>query len=64
MVAIRHTVDQILGDGHLFRDAVIFFILANELISILENAGLTGLPVPQVILWAVEVLRAKGEKEV
>lgn len=61
MVAIGHTVDQLLGDDHLVRDTVIFFYIANELISILENAGRIGLPIPSVIQKAVDVLRAKGE---
>lgn len=60
MVAIGHTVDQILGGGHLFRDAIIFFYLANELISILENAGRVGVPIPPIIQRAVQLLREKG----
>lgn len=60
MVAIGHTVDQILGEGHLFRDAVIFFYLANELISILENAGRMGVPIPPIIQKAIQLLRDKG----
>jgi toxin secretion/phage lysis holin len=61
MVAIAHLVDTALGDGHLLRDATIFFFLANELHSILENAGRVGLPVPDPIKRAVEVLKGKGE---
>ena len=36
----------ILGQGDVLRTAVIFFYIANEGISILENASLLGLPVP------------------
>lgn len=64
IVAVAHLVDTAIGDGHLFRDAAIFFYVANELISILENAGRIGLPIPQAIQKAVEILRAKGEREV
>ncbi|MNI70574.1 Holin family protein [compost metagenome] len=39
IVAVAHLVDTALGDAHLFRDAAIFFYIANELISLLENAG-------------------------
>ncbi|WP_376786094.1 phage holin family protein [Brevibacillus laterosporus] len=35
--------------------------MANELLSILENAGRIGLPVPDVVKRAVEVLKDKGE---
>lgn len=62
LVAAAHLVDTALGDGHMFRDATIFFYLANELLSILENAGRVGLPVPEVITRAVDVLKGKGEQ--
>src|SRR5690606_20413472 len=39
VVAVAHLVDTALGDAHLFRDAAIFFYLANELLSITENTG-------------------------
>lgn len=61
MVAIAHLVDTALGDGNLLRDATIFFYLANELLSIVENAGRVGLPVPDPIRRAVEALKERGE---
>lgn len=60
MVAVAHLVDTALGDAHIVRDATIFFYLANELLSIIENSGRIGLPVPEPIQRAVEVLRSKG----
>lgn len=41
---------------------VIAFI-ANETISIIENAGLMGVPIPAVIVKAIEVLKKKTESE-
>jgi len=61
VVAIAHLVDTALGDAHLFRDAAIFFYLANEVLSITENLGRIGAPIPGIIKQAVEVLRGKGE---
>ncbi len=62
MVAIGNLVDQALGgDNNIFRDGVIFFYLANELLSIIENAGRIGLPIPEFIKNAVTVLKGKGE---
>ncbi|WP_083955798.1 holin family protein, partial [Brevibacillus parabrevis] len=61
MVAIAHLIDMSLGDQNFIRDATIFFYLANELLSIIENAGRIGLPVPELIKRAVEVLKGKGE---
>jgi len=62
VVAVAHLVDTALGDAHLFRDAAIFFYLANELLSITENTGRLGVPIPTAIQRAVEVLRGKGER--
>ena len=61
VVAVAHLVDSALGDAHLFRDAAIFFFLANELLSVIENAGRIGVPIPPVMQRAVEVLRGKGD---
>lgn len=61
LVAAAHVVDLIIGSNAMFRDAVIFFFIANELLSLIENAGKIGLPVPQVLKNAVEVLKGKGE---
>ncbi|WP_035502832.1 holin family protein [Parageobacillus thermoglucosidasius] len=62
LVAVAHLVDRAVGTNDLFRDATIFFYLANELVSIIENAGRMGLPVPQQVRQAVEVLQGKSEK--
>ena len=59
LVAVAHQVDKVLGDGSLIMDAVIFFYIANELLSILETAAKTDLPVPSVLKNAVNTL--KGE---
>lgn len=61
LVAVAHAVDSIMGDAHFVRDAVIFFYLANELLSILETVGKSGLPIPEVLRKAVETLNNKGE---
>ncbi|MGD0032562.1 phage holin family protein [Paenibacillus illinoisensis] len=60
MVAVGHLVDGILGDGHIFRDTVAFFYIANEMLSITENGGKLGAPIPNVIKQAIEVLKGKG----
>ena len=61
LVAVAHQVDSVLGDGSLIRDSVIFFYIANELLSILETVGKTNLPIPNVLRKAVETLNSKGE---
>ncbi len=58
IVLIACRLDLIMGTS-LVRDAVIIAYIVNELISIIENAGLMGIPVPAVITRAIEVLRKK-----
>lgn len=41
---------------------VIIGFIANELISIVENAGLMGIPLPSVITKAIDVLTKKGDE--
>ena len=61
VVAVAHLVDTTLGNAHLFRDAAIFFYLANEALSVTENLGRVGVPIPPAVQRAVEVLQGKGD---
>lgn len=65
VVAVGHILDtQLLGGGSsVCRSAVIGFYLANEGLSILENAGNLGLPLPQKLRAALEQLRDKDTEE-
>lgn len=48
MVGVGNIIDvQVLGQAGVLRTAVIFFYLSNEGVSMLENAGHLGLPIPQ-----------------
>lgn len=59
LVAVR--LDIIMHTSYI-KDAVIIAFIANECISIIENAGLMGVPVPGVIAKAIDVLRKDSEK--
>lgn len=59
-VTVAHVIDGVLGDMHFLRDAVIFFYIANELLSIIENAGKMGIPMPPAFINAVAVLQEKA----
>lgn len=61
MVAVAHLIDTALGTPSMFRAATGFFYMANELLSIIENVGRIGLPVPEPLKRAVEILNSKGE---
>ncbi|MDE6666529.1 MAG: phage holin family protein [Ruminococcus sp.] len=61
LVAVGHILDtHVIGDGTVCRSAVIGFYLANEGISILENAGKIGLPLPEKLLDVLAQLKNKG----
>lgn len=48
LVGIANILDvQVIGTGSVLRTAVIFFYIFNEGVSLLENAGHLGLPIPQ-----------------
>jgi toxin secretion/phage lysis holin len=61
IVACGHLVDSAMGTQDLVRDAAIYFYIANELLSILENAGEIGLPVPDILKNAIERLKGKEQ---
>ena len=50
LVGIANIIDvQVIGTGAVLRTAVIFFYISNEGVSLLENAGHLGLPIPEKI---------------
>ena len=62
VVLVACQLDKVMGSSFI-RDAAIIGFMANEAISIIENAGLMGVPIPEVITQAVDVLRKKGKEE-
>lgn len=61
-VLIAYRLDLATGVDYI-REAVIIGFMSNELISIVENAGLMGVPMPAAITKAIDVLQSKGKKE-
>lgn len=62
MVLISCRLDLILG-AHFIRDAVVIALVTNEALSIVENLGLMGVPIPKPLINAIEVLKAKAKDE-
>lgn len=62
-VLVAYRLDLVIGTNYI-RDAVIIAFIANETISLVENAGLMGLPLPAVITKAIDILQKKTESEV
>ena len=61
-VLVAYRLDLVIGTSYI-RDAVVIAFIANELISIVENAGLMGLPMPEVITKAIDILQKKADSK-
>ncbi|TYR82800.1 phage holin family protein [Priestia megaterium] len=60
LITIANFMDAIFWqDGHFIRDLMILFYILNEMISITENAGRVGLPVPEAIQKAIESVKKR-----
>ena len=61
LVAVGHIIDRyIIGEGSVLRTAIIFFYCSEEGISIIENAGRIGLPIPQKLKDVLNQLKDNG----
>lgn len=60
-VLIACRLDLLIGASYI-KDAVCIAFIVNETISIVENAGLMGLPIPKVITNAIELLKSKAKE--
>ena len=64
LVGIANILDvQVISSGSILRTAVVFFYISNEGISLLENAGRLGLPIPEKLKDVLEQLHNRSEKE-
>ena len=64
MVGIGHVIDtQLIGSGDALRTAVIFFYISNEGVSLLENAGHIGLPIPEKLKEVLAQLHNRTEDD-
>ena len=67
LVAVGHIIDTVIlkgAGGSTFRTMIIFFYLANEGLSITENAARLGLPVPEKLKTVLEQLKEEKNDEV
>lgn len=62
IVLVACRLDAVMGSTFV-RDAVVIGFICNETISIIENAGLMGLPIPEAITKAVDILKQRSETE-
>ena len=57
-VIVAVQVDRLMGSEYV-RDAVCIGFCTNEVLSIVENLGLAGVPIPQAVVKALEQLQSK-----
>ena len=58
VVALSVLLDEVVGNTGAIRNLVIYFFVANEGISILENWGKIGLPLPPKVLEVLEQIKS------
>ena len=64
LVGIANILDmEVIGTGSVLRTAIIFFYISNEGVSLLENAGHLGLPIPQKMKDVLEQLHKRSESD-
>ena len=59
-VLVGHRLDLVIGASYI-KDAVCIAFIVNELISLIENAALMGVPIPQIITKAIDLLQKAEE---
>jgi len=58
VIALSHQIDRVMGTDMIMYGSLYFFV-ANELISIVENYGRMGLPLPQRLKGIIKVLKER-----
>lgn len=62
VVGVANIIDvYVLDTGEVIRNAVIFFYITNELISVFENAVECGVPIPQKLKGVLALISKKGD---
>ena len=62
IVLVACRLDAVMGSSFV-RDTVVIGFIANETLSIIENAGLMGVPIPKALARAVDILKQRSEEE-
>ena len=61
IVALGVIIDRLTGNTGDIRTLIIYYFVANEGLSIIENLASAGVPIPAVIAKALKILKDKGE---
>lgn len=61
VVALSVVIDNLLGQSGLIRSLVIYFFVANDGLSIIENMAEMNIKLPQKLIDALEQIKKKGD---
>ena len=61
VIAVAHILDLILGTGDIIRNATLSFYCVIEIISITENLAKSGIPIPEKVLDALQIIGDKSK---
>lgn len=61
LVMLSVLVDRVTGNTGAIRTLVIYYFVANEGLSVLENLGESGIPIPTAIKKALKVLKDQSK---
>ncbi|PGA97543.1 phage holin family protein [Bacillus toyonensis] len=62
LVGVATQLDTAVGSNSAIREATIFFFIGNELVSLLENAGRMGIPLPSALTNAIYIFGKENQK--
>ena len=62
LVAVSVRIDELTNSGGVLRTLVIYYFVSNEGLSIIENLGKVGVPIPQVLKRAIKELRKESNQ--
>lgn len=63
LVVVAEKIDFLIGGNDFMRNTIIYSLITNETISILENAGHIGIPIPKQFFQALDKLKSKTEEK-
>lgn len=61
IVALGVVIDRLTGNSGDIRTLIIYYFVANEGLSIIENLASAGVPIPAIIAKALKILKDKGK---
>ena len=63
ILTVAYRIDLVVNANHLLYDAVVLFYISNESISILENAAILEVPIPEKLRNVIDDLREEKDNE-